>query len=439
MGGAILLLCMACGGGDPQESGSGSNGETGVGPIGPQTGDDESGGGGGIKLDVGTNDAGLGPGGDCPGGGGGGNDGDVEFSLIWIANSPEGTVSKIDTMTGVELARYYTGPTNGLDDPSRTSVNLAGDVAVTNRAGGITKFAAREDDCIDANGNGTIETSTGPTDVLPFGSDECVLWHVPLPGGETNQQGPRPTAWDAGPNHNPCAPNAFRVWVGYFDRPLNQGHFYRIAGSDGTILDEVIAPNWDITGSKTYGPYGGAVDGSANFYATGLRGPLVRIDAETLDVQQWEFPAESETYGMTIDADGHVWTAGLSGNLTHFDPSSETFEVFQVGGNALRGLQIDRDGQLWAAVNGQCGLAQFDINTRTLVNANIPLPGCGTPVGVSIDVDGYVWVPDQGSNLAFKVDPVTYTTSTTPGLVAPYTYSDMTGAGLGLVFNPPTG
>ena len=62
------------------------------------------------------------------------------------------------------------------------------------------------------------------------------------------------------------------------------------------------------------------------------------------------------------------------------------------------------------------------------------LAGCVAPVGVSIDVEGYVWVVDQGANAAFKVDPETYQVLlTVGGLVAPYTYSDMTGQGLQLV------
>ena len=48
-----------------------------------------------------------------------------------------------------------------------------------------------------------------------------------------------------------------------------------------------------------------------------------------------------------------------------------------------------------------------------------------------------MWVPDQGANLAYKVDPILYTSTQTTGLFQPYTYSDMTGAGLGLVTNPP--
>ncbi|MCA9709944.1 MAG: hypothetical protein KDK70_29160, partial [Myxococcales bacterium] len=150
-----VMLTVGCGGGEEGRTSSGGGQSTGVASLGHDT-EDETASADGPKLDASMPPNDLGPGGDCPGGGGG-MSGEVDFSIIWIANSPEGTVSKIDTITGTELARYYTGPTNGNDDPSRTSVNLAGDVAVTNRSGGIAKFAAREDDCIDVNGNGTID------------------------------------------------------------------------------------------------------------------------------------------------------------------------------------------------------------------------------------------------------------------------------------------
>ena len=179
---------------------------------------------------------------------------------------------------------------------------------------------------------------------------------------------------------------------------------------------------------------------TANFFVSGLLGPLLRIDAETLQVDTWPMPAESGPYGIAVDADGHVWTAGLeNGELTHFDPTTETFTVYDTPNGSLRGLMVDRNGQIWAAGNAPCGLVQFDIESRSIVNGAVPLPGCITPVGVSIDVDGFVWAPDQGANLAFKIDPETYAATTTTGLVQPYTYSDMTGAGLGLVVNPPVG
>lgn len=70
------------------------------------------------------------------------------------------------------------------------------------------------------------------------------------------------------------------------------------------------------------------------------------------------------------------------------------------------------------------------------VNNAIALPGCGAPWGVSIDIDGYVWVVDMNGQ-AFKVHPETYQTEiTVTGLVGPYTYFDMTGAALNAQVNP---
>ena len=97
-------------------------------------------------------------------------------------------------------------------------------------------------------------------------------------------------------------------------------------------------------------------------------------------------------------------------------------------------------GRAWFAGNDPCRLIMVDTKTKQLVTDDIELPGCGMPVGVSIDVEGYVWVVDQQSSLAYKVDPTSYDiVLTVTGLVNPYTYSDMTGAGLGLISNPPQG
>jgi streptogramin lyase len=103
-------------------------------------------------------------------------------------------------------------------------------------------------------------------------------------------------------------------------------------------------------------------------------------------------------------------------------------------------MMIDEEGRAWAASNGIYPLVEVDTVTKTVANSSISLPGAITTVGVSIDSEGKVWVVDQGASLAFKVDPDTYQTLlTVSGLVQPYTYSDMTGAGLGLVTFPPQG
>src|SRR5690606_24551098 len=110
----------------------------------------------------------------------------------------------------------------------------------------------------------------------------------------------------------------------------------------------------------------------------------------------------------------------------------------------MRGVMVDQEDRAWFAVDQSgafgCGLGLVDAKARTLIAPAIQLPGCSTPVGVSIDVEGYVWVVDQTANMAFKGDPDSYqTVLTVPGLNQPYTYSDMTGAGLNLVVNPPAG
>ncbi|MCA9708885.1 MAG: hypothetical protein KDK70_23775, partial [Myxococcales bacterium] len=301
----------------------------------------------------------------------------------------------------------------------------------------ITKIAALESRCVDANGNGTIDTSTGPNDVRDWGTDECVLWHTVIPSSE-QYNGPRPTAWDARSVVDPdggCSLGAARVWVGYKHED-GYGVFWRLDGQTGEILDEVKGPQYENR------PYGGAVDAQGNFWVTGWQfDPAIRIDGETLEITDFGNPG-MEFYGMALDADGELWVADRSdsGGVSHLDPVTGEWTVIPEAGGKTRGIQIDRKGQAWLAGNNPCRLVQVDTATETVVDDAIELPGCGQPVGVSIDADGYVWVVDRDSEMAFKVDPETHAVEqTVEGLVGPYTYSDMTGSGLALVSNPPTG
>jgi len=417
------------------------------------SGDDLSSAGGiglstaGDGMDGGTN----GGGGDTAGNadddsGGDGqacNDGSVDFTFIWIANSPEGTVSKIDTRTAVEVARYRTGPGDN-PDPSRTAVELTGDVAVLNRAGSVTKIAALLERCVDQNGNGTIETSSGPDDVLEWGADECVLWHQTLPHYEPTPGdhvwGARPVAWDAGePNpEDSCDRGPARLWVGWYEGlDPNLAVFWRLDGTTGQTLDEVEVPEWTIVPLDSTRPYGGAVDRDGNFWVLGKPYQLLRIDGETLEPELHLAAAADDLYGIALDAQGRPWLGQCDGRVRWYDEEADAFKNVGDAGGCLRGLAIDGAGRAWIAGNDPCRLVEADVDGSTIVDDNIPLPGCVEPVGVSIDVDGMVWVVDRGADLAYKVDPDTHAVvSQVTGLVSPYTYSDMTGAGLSLQFNP---
>ena len=119
---------------------------------------------------------------------------------VWIPNL-DGTISKIDTVTGRELARYRTAPSTISDpSPSRTTVDLEGSCYVGNRqAGTVVKVGLPElGNYIDRNRNGVADTSrdangdgniTGD-EILPWGEDEAVLYELVLVQGHEGARTP---------------------------------------------------------------------------------------------------------------------------------------------------------------------------------------------------------------------------------------------------------
>lgn len=365
--------------------------------------------------------------------------GDVEFSYIWISNSPQGTVSKIDTRTRVEVARYRTGPEQA-PDPSRTSVNLRGDVAVVNRAGSITKIWARIEDCEDRNGNGKIDTSTGPGDVLPWGEDECVAWNTPLMFAS------RPAAWTSGTkttDSNGCTIHVDpEVWTSAPDAKGN-AVVYLLRGSDGKILDSTVLPGVD----GGFGVYGGAVDAAGDFWgAAWSTGPLVHVRRADLSYELIKVPDPKESfftvYGFTLDHAGRAWVGG-QGSLQRYDPATQTWvsaELPAIYTSLSRGMQEDAHGHLWVAALAQ-GILRVDTDSATFVELidGATLKNLHYPAGISVDVDGKVWMVDTDANGAHVLDPDTHAVEFVGGLDRPYTYSDMTGWALKNVVGAPEG
>lgn len=398
-----------------------------------------SGGGGDATLPVEEDDTTGGPseGNDC------GDDKPYDFSLIWVANSPEGTVSKIDTRTAKELARYRTGPKQDAD-PSRTSVSLQGFVAVANRKGSVTVIAPRLGKCVDKNKDGVITTSRSADEVLEWGEDECVLWNHQLgvqTVGGAHTGGPRAVAWGLTEGEkDPCGDERSDLWVGYRDQPKQEVVIKKLSAK-GKLVDEVRVEDWKSNWG--HGLYGGAIDPKGNFWGLGTRGTLIRVDPVTMEADRFEYDKGSAhiPYGMGVDRLGRVWTGGhKNGKLVYFDPKEERFhEVAKAkdSGSTYRGIAVTKDDQVWVAVNGRCGLAHYDIKEERWVDGLIDLPECGEPVGVGIDSEGKVWVVDRDADRAYKMDPKDKSLEQVKGLRGPYSYSDMTGAGLRLVEDPP--
>ena len=332
--------------------------------------------------------------------------GQVEFSYIWIANSPEGTVSKIDTEDLVEEGRYITRP-DGNGNPSRTSVNLAGDVAVANRNGGVTKILAA----------GCDDTSTGPDDVRPW-PDGCVAWHTAM-----DYASQRPVAWTRGTyDEASCTYRDPKLWTS----GANPGIDVMLLDGETGVIEESVTVDIPL-GLYSLGLYGAAVDGEGNFWATQLvSGYLVRVDREDFSVSTYEMPIDA--YGMTVDHEGRPWTCNVG--VARFDPVAELWDV----GSAMPGVggagcMEDAEGRLWVA---GYSLMAIDIDTMDEI-ASYPLPAiAGIPDsdyarGVSVDFQGGVWAPAPHADAAYRLDPVTGEFESVDGLEFPYTYSDMTG------------
>jgi len=374
--------------------------------------------GGSTSTSTGNVDTGVDT--DCGGG-------DVEFSFIWIANSPEGTVSKVDTETLIEVGRYRTGP--ALSDPSRTSVNLKGDVAIVNRDGSITKIGAIDEQCKEKNGQPGIQTSKGPNDVLAYGQDECVLWNTPL------MPASRPAAWTSGEKidpQNPCSASVGeKVWA---SAPQGgDAWVYLLDGETGAIIDQVLIPG----ANGGLGIYGGAVDQNNDFWGvTYSAGPLVHVRYDDMTFETIPLPIGS-AYGFTVDAKGRSWVGGWDGNLQRYDPMTKTWTKANIPAQypvLSRGMN-DVDGDLWiAALFEPQGLMRVNTDTAEFVEhiGGNKLVGIETPTGASVDVQGKVWLVDQSKDGggAFVYDPKTQAVQWVGGLNGPYTYSDMTGFAL---------
>ncbi len=427
----FALVCVSGCAGDRAEDGqtgsstlpTGTSGVTTSGSAGTDGGGTDSGGtggGSGVRFDIAIPDMpGEDP--DAPPKMGCGCDSQSLHNYIWISNSDASTVSKINTATVQEEGRYATR--SDLDgDPSRTSVTISGRaMAVANRNGGVTKFWANREDCIDRNNNGQIDTSTGADNVLPWGEDECMAWFNPL---DKEYRTNRPVAWT-------CINDREMLWTAAA-KAVGMGEdadIYLLEGVTGEVVKMVTVPDY---GGASTGPYGGAVDSTGSFWSVPMGGftssgpdhVLHRIDAITYEHQGFPTDNNIEPYGITVDGEDNVWVTNfgiLPGVAAgRFSPSTETWDLVMGSGNDS-GIVAGPDGRLWAG--GNYDLHYIDPVTLALVELDLSMIGIK---GVSLDSGGFVWVVDRAQ--AYKVDPAnSQIVATYGGLDGPYTYSDMTG------------
>jgi hypothetical protein len=339
-----------------------------------------------------------GPGG--KGGGGGGGGVGVELTYIWISNSQQQTVSKIHTETMIEEGRYYAKQSGG--DPSRTSVNLNGDVAVANRNGGVVKFWADTNDC---NGN---NTSTGPGDIKPWGEEDCMAWNHPMVCNSN-----RPVAWTRGTwSEATCSYEDAKLWT------VCGSEILLLNGETGETEQTLVVPN----GQNFV--YGGAADADGNFWGLISSQSIFRVDHEDYSILSFPTPPMGG-YGITVDKEGRPWVCG-GGSVARFNLDDSTWTSSAGGFGGIGGCMTDGDTTLWhSSPSGT--LLGFDIESLDVVDM-VQLPEYVH--GISVDFDGKVWGVGFANNNAYRADPETDQVDNYSQLVGAYTYSDMTGFAL---------
>ena len=338
------------------------------------------------------------------------------FQYIWIANSAEGTVSKIDTTTRQELARYCTAPGCG-GDPSRTTVGLSADVVVANRGGGsVARIAADETGCVDRNKNGKIDTWKGAGPVpaqfrwqagQAESPDECVLWWTDLTMGGASPF-PRAAGWDA--EIGDKGELSVFVYIGLY----NTGQLLRIHGTTGAVVKTIPVPG---------NPYGLVVDKDANVWIqSGGPNGLVKVDVKAGDAVSTHPLACG--YGIAADPQGRIYTSG-GGCVARFDPVTGQTETLQgVNGG---GVAVDQKNHVWT---GETELVEIDASGPVMKVLGRAQNGGH---GAAIDNDGKPWSIPIGAGVAHKIDVTKldgsgrYATEQAVVGAGSYTYSDMTG------------
>ena len=375
----------------------------------------------------------------------------INTHVIWIANTQQGSVSRVDTRTFAEEGRYQTTPL-GLTasaDPSRTTVNLFSDVYVGNRAHkSVTKISVLGDRCPDRNGDGVVTTSTGPSDIKPWTgdvpNDECILWHTQLPA-------------DAGIIRAMAAQEVVGldgalssyVWVGGWN-----GWVYKLDGQTGEILFHTESP---------VPPYGFALDAEGNLWISTLsEKDLGRLDT-TRCTDEASCGAMTCTnadgvagdacvkqritrtdggggfYGITVDRFQNVWLGGST--PTRYDPSAAwgaRWTAVRLGGASAPGYAMGVAAtKTFAFLATGSSIVEVPLNDPT---QGVNLPGAPA-YGIAVDFDGKVWGIPRAETVTVitpgnALGDVAVEPNPPTGFVLPYTYSDMTGSQARLATTP---
>jgi hypothetical protein len=341
---------------------------------------------------------------------------------MFLAQTDEGIILKLDTITGKQLGRYLSTLTSYCANcavgpgayPSRIIVDFDGDAYIANRAfggqGSLSKLAGQLSSCVDRNKNGMIETTKDtnndgiididdPTEYYGQ-ADECLLWTIPV------------GAVDALPRALTLDGKGF-AYVGTYS--TQKAYKIDIKASPAAIVKEVDLPST---------PYGFSLWGNY-LYSSALGAPVMRMDLGDDSIVTMNAPGN---YGIAVDQNGIAWFGGQGLQRCDFDMGGD---CQQFGDASMNGTAVDSFGQIWASANGT--VFKFANDGTVLGSVQV-----SNSYGVAIGHDNDPRV--IGFSAAFRVAAgavgqppgavTTYSTAHKSGSEPfNYTYTDFTGFG----------
>jgi streptogramin lyase len=344
---------------------------------------------------------------------------------LWVPNTDEGSVSKIDALDAVEVARYRTRGRY----PIRVAVDHRGDAWVLDGAQAgiahLTKLAGVRDRCRDRNGDG-LQTSQGPFDLLPLGADECVLLDLPL-----GAAGEDARALIIDGTVAPDMERAGNVWIGF----VGSQRVRSFDGENGAALQEVRLPE--------VRPYAGAFDSYGALWLLDRAGILARVEPSETTTLTFRLVVPFACYALEaldIDRDDRLLLTGSSCESVYsYDPRRASWHQTRVPDLLSPRGVVTLDGDAWVAYeSGQLGHVQLD---PLRVGASVALEAEGVSpfetAAVSADSLGKLWAISvqggpNGSGVASRFEPDTMQVSAqVPVGLGPRGGGDLSGIGLG--------
>ena len=307
----------------------------------------------------------------------------ASFPDLWVANTDDRTVTRINTDTAEVVGTYPVGA-----DPSRTAVDFDGNVYVANRAfggqGSLTK--------IDASG---------------CVGDDCVAFTIPI--GEIGDI-PRGLAVDR---------EGF-VWVGTYTGQT----LYRVHPISGEIVGQFPVP---------VNVYGLAIDSEGIIWISTISSDGIgAFDSSTNRyLGAWGPSGCATPYGIAVDGVGNVWAGAwrcdglIRLDRSLFDEGTVSTEMYTHPNlRETRGVAVDGDGMVYVVASGTNRVGRFDPETEEW---NWTITTCDNPIGVGVATDGNIWVMCKDAAEAVRYNPDGDELEVLSTGRSPYSYSDMTG------------